>query len=393
MLIDVGGINNNNNNNIIGKIIFLITVDTLFSLSIIVLSTTKKVQFTSSADRLCLVSFYRIISFLRFKPPPPHKSNQIKSIMSRPELTGHASIFYNEKEARKYNSSSRMINVQREITLRAIELLLLPQDQTSLILDVGCGSGLSGQVLEQQGHVWVGCDVSRDMLQVAKERMDGTYQFAKDDDDSDDDSDDSNQQRRQQRPSTGGLMHHDMGTGLPFRPATFDACISISALQWLCYSNSASQNPKRRLVRFFSSLYSILKKSARAVLQFYPETAEQAVLISECATAVGFGGGIVVDYPNSAKAKKHYLVLSCDRTTRKQLPQGLTGDDEVQSHVQVSSKQQQQHQKGKKGKLIRKKKGMKTKEWIINKKESQRKKGKSVRPDSKYTARRRPTKF
>lgn len=321
--------------------------------------------------------------------------------MSRPELTGHASNFYNEKEARKYNSSSRMINVQREITLRAIELLLLPPDETSLVLDIGCGSGLSGQVLEEQGHVWVGCDVSRDMLQVAHERMKDTYKT--DDRGSEghaamNDSDDDEISESNQLPSTGDLMHHDMGTGLPFRPATFDACISISALQWLCYSNSSVQVPKRRLVRFFSSLYSILKKSARAVLQFYPETAEQAVLISECATAVGFGGGIVVDYPNSAKAKKHYLVLSCDRTSRKQLPKGITGDTQVANngakHVQISYSQgrQQEVRRGK-AKPIRKNKGVKTKEWILHKKESQRKKGKIVRADTKYTARRRRGRF
>ena len=68
--------------------------------------------------------------------------------MSRPELTGHASLFYNAKEARKYDSSSRMVGIQREITERAIELLKLPSSggRPSLILDVGCGSGLSGQV-------------------------------------------------------------------------------------------------------------------------------------------------------------------------------------------------------------------------------------------------------
>ena len=89
-----------------------------------------------------------------------------------------------------------------------------------------------------------------------------------------------------------------MGTGLPFRSASFDGMISISALQWLCYSNSRKQVPKRRLVRFFSALYGVLKRGARAVLQFYPETPEQAVLISECAAKVGFAGGVVVDYPN-----------------------------------------------------------------------------------------------
>ena len=98
-----------------------------------------------------------------------------------------------------------MINVQREITLRAIELLLLPPDQMSLILDIGCGSGLSGQVLEEQGHVWVGCDVSRDMLQVAHERIKDSFEKRgnegmKDDSDDEDEDDDI--------PSTGDVMHH-----------------------------------------------------------------------------------------------------------------------------------------------------------------------------------------
>ena len=72
--------------------------------------------------------------------------------MSRPELTGHASLFYNEKEARKYDSSSCMVGVQREITERAIELLPLDPASPSLVLDIGCGSGLSGNQ-HQQWHV------------------------------------------------------------------------------------------------------------------------------------------------------------------------------------------------------------------------------------------------
>jgi 18S rRNA (guanine1575-N7)-methyltransferase len=126
--------------------------------------------------------------------------------MSRPELTGHASLFYNAKEAKKYDSSSRMIGVQREITERAIELLRLPAAKPSFILDIGCGSGLSGQVLEETGHVWVGCDVSRDMLDVANERVARKREAAAmermndDDDDEEEDEDKS--------PSTGDLMHH-----------------------------------------------------------------------------------------------------------------------------------------------------------------------------------------
>ena len=130
--------------------------------------------------------------------------------MSRPELTGHASLFYNEKEARKYNSSSRMINVQREITLRAIELLALPSDSgMAYVLDVGCGSGLSGKVLEEEGHIWVGCDVSRDMLEVARERMEDSLEQEGETNDSmaDNDEEGEDDQEEETLPTTGDLLH------------------------------------------------------------------------------------------------------------------------------------------------------------------------------------------
>ncbi|KAL7528457.1 hypothetical protein ACHAXR_004696, partial [Thalassiosira sp. AJA248-18] len=264
-------------------------------------------------------------------------------------------------------------------------------------------------VLEEHGHVWVGCDVSRDMLNMANERIEEKREAANNDSDSDenDSEDDASMQqndgpKRKIEPSPGDLLHHDMGTGLPFRPATFDACISISALQWLCYSNSKDQLPKRRLMRFFSSLYKVLRRGARAVLQFYPETSEHAILISECAAKVGFAGGIVVDYPNSTKAKKHYLVLSFERAYKA--PQGLTGmegallnDERAATGVRVADRDPNKAsgKRNQNGKIAPRKKkgGGKTKEWILHKKETQRKKGKDTRTDTKYTGRKRPTRF
>ena len=117
-----------------------------------------------------------------------------------------------------------------------------------------------------------------------------------------------------------------MGQGLPFKPGTFDGIISISALQWLCYADSSDQDPRLRLNRFFSSLYSIMKKDARAILQFYPENQEQALLIAQCASKVGFAGGVVIDYPNSSKAKKYYLCLSFERSYR--VPTALSHEGE-----------------------------------------------------------------
>jgi 18S rRNA (guanine1575-N7)-methyltransferase len=221
---------------------------------------------------------------------------------SRPEGSQAPDQFYDEREASKYNASSRMVNIQAEISNRAIEMLNLPQDRPSYILDIGCGSGMSGEALEAAGHYWCGMDISKSMLDVANDK----------------DND------------MGDLIHQDMGLGLPFRPGSFDGIISVSAIQWLCYSDSNSQDPKLRLNRFFSSLYTILKRDAKAILQFYPESPEQAVLVMQCASKVGFAGGLVVDYPNSAKAKKYYLCLSFERTY--QVPAAL-GENSAASGV------------------------------------------------------------
>lgn len=50
------------------------------------------------------------------------------------------------------------------MTERCLELLLLPEDSSCLLLDIGCGSGLSGSVVEENGHMWIGLDISPDML-------------------------------------------------------------------------------------------------------------------------------------------------------------------------------------------------------------------------------------
>jgi predicted TPR repeat methyltransferase len=130
--------------------------------------------------------------------------------MSRPELTGHASLFYNAREARKYDSSSRMIGVQREITERAIELLRLPEDKPGFVLDIGCGSGLSGQVLEEKGHIWVGCDVSRDMLDMANERIARKREASTADDKM---NEEDEEEEEDESASSGDLMHHVSSSG------------------------------------------------------------------------------------------------------------------------------------------------------------------------------------
>ena len=44
------------------------------------------------------------------------------------------------------------------------------QMNPKMVLDIGCGSGLSGEQLTKHGHMWVGADISTSMLDVACER-------------------------------------------------------------------------------------------------------------------------------------------------------------------------------------------------------------------------------
>lgn len=285
----------------------------------------------------------------------------------RPEGSQAPDHFYDDDEAHKYDSSSRMRHIQAELSQRAIEMLSLPAGKPCYILDVGCGSGLSGAALEEAGHYWVGCDISRSMLNVASER-------------------DSTE-------ISGDLLSVDMGQGLPFRPGTFDGVVSISALQWLCYADTSEQDPRLRLNRFFSSLYSVMKRDARAVLQFYPENAEQAVIIAQSASRVGFAGGIVIDYPNSSKAKKYYLCLSFERTYQIPAALGTTGGEAtgVQSIARDTSSSKRDRKKG--GALHASRPSVKSRDWVLQKKERQRKQGKVIKSDSKFSGRKRSVGF
>lgn len=275
----------------------------------------------------------------------------------RPEHIAPPEIFYNEDEAKKYTNNTRIIDIQVQMCERAIELLALDPDDDSpqLILDIGCGSGLSGSVLEDQGHFWIGVDISNHMLDVALDRE-----------------------------VEGDLLLGDMGQGMPFKAGTFDGAVSISALQWLCNADKKSHVPPKRLYQFFSTLFASLTRNARAVFQFYPENADQIELVTSQAMKAGFYGGIVVDYPNSTKAKKYFLVLMTGGVAK--LPVAL-GTDDNSGQIGYSRKQAE-YARNARGKPLKK-----SREWVLAKKEKRRQQGVETRKDSRFTARKRSGRF
>lgn len=242
------------------------------------------------------------------------------------------------------------------MTNRALELLDLPGP--SLILDVGCGSGLSGNILssvppEEGGpHIWIGFDISASMLSVALEKE-----------------------------VEGDLFLADAGQGVPFRPGTFDAAISISAVQWLCNAESSEETAQGRLGRFFNGLYASLKRGGRAVCQFYPKNDEQKKMVSGAAIRAGFGAGLLEDDPGT-KSAKTYLVLTVGGGN---LEGDITGVVRGMEGVDVMDPRRRKERER------REVKGSKA--WILRKKDQMEKKGKVVKATSKYTGRKRKIAF
>jgi len=281
--------------------------------------------------------------------------------MSRPEDLLPPDLYYNDNESRKYTTSSRIRSIQSSMTHRALELLAL--SSPSLILDLGCGSGLSGEILtsitpnEGGPHLWIGMDISPSMLSTALHRD-----------------------------VEGDLFLADLGQGVPFRPGSFDAAISISAIQWLCNADETGVSAEGRLRRFFDGLYSSLKRGGRAVCQFYPKNEQQRSMISAAAIRAGFGAGILED-DGGTKNAKTYLVLtvgggglSGDITG---VVDGMDGVDVMDARRKARDSERKRGQEMKKG----------SKAWILKKKDQMEKKGKVVKASSKYTGRKRRPKF
>ncbi|KAF9646377.1 williams-Beuren syndrome critical region protein 22 [Thelephora ganbajun] len=283
--------------------------------------------------------------------------------MSRPELIAPPEIYYGDTESKKYTNNTRIQQIQADMTYRALELLNMPPGQPAFLLDIGSGSGLSGEILDDEGYIWAGVDIAPSMLEVALERE-----------------------------VEGDLFLQDIGQGFGFRPGSFDGAISISVLQWLLNAETShpTSSPPHRLTRFFTTLFSALRNPSRAVFQFYPSSDDQIQLITSIAQRAGFGGGIVVDYPNSNKAKKVFLVLMVGSGGRT--PQGLQG--EAQGVENGDKAKFEKRRERAKARSSIKKKNIKDRNWVLRKKELYRQRGKEDVPrDSKYTARKRKIRF
>ena len=131
--------------------------------------------------------------------------------MSRPEHNPKgATSFYNKKEALKYSTNNKMKQTQSILSKRAIQLLQIPAGVNGLILDIGCGSGFSHQKLLREGHLIVGTDINRTMLDESVRHTTNRLNRAKGGSDGISNSSDNNNIRNKKRKHQYDNNNHNM---------------------------------------------------------------------------------------------------------------------------------------------------------------------------------------
>ena len=114
-------------------------------------------------------------------------------------------------------------------------------------------------------------------------------------------------------------------------------------------------------------------------------------MITSAAMKAGFGGGMVVDFPNSTRAKKYFLVLTA----------GARPSPSASASTNVKSSSNAEVEIGERNNRIKRKHGnsstasisTKNRDWVLKKKELRRKRGfADVPKDTKFTARKRSKK-
>ncbi|MFA5303884.1 MAG: class I SAM-dependent methyltransferase [Candidatus Nanoarchaeia archaeon] len=145
-------------------------------------------------------------------------------------LGQEAKNYYSKENAKLYELSGAYRRIQESMTSDALSISEFHPD--SLILDLGCGTGFSLNVLKKSGFNAIGIDVSFEMIKYAKAKM-----FK--------------------------VILGNMNS-LPFKNESFDNLISISVIQWA----DIKEYPK-----ILDEIKRVIRKGA--VIQFYPKEKEE----------------------------------------------------------------------------------------------------------------------
>lgn len=196
-------------------------------------------------------------------------------------------------KADEYDNLKWMERNQKRTTLTTINYLFddklgktnynLEEDLPLTILDLGCGTGFSSEILVENGFRVIGVDILNDMLSKANEK------------------------RKMLNINNLKLILADINY-LPIRNHSIHFITSISAYNFITHDTHGLRNKKMIVNNTAKYLNKILKTDGRIVIEFYPENDEELRLFNSSFTENGFEGFMVKNIPNQ-KSGQIFLLL------------------------------------------------------------------------------------
>jgi len=184
------------------------------------------------------------------------------------ELCAGPEEYYTQQEIERYAKSNAMRKAQERIAARIVTLMQI--EPPLKVLDVGCGAGYSAEYMQSIGFNVTALDILEKMVKIAKEKGLNAIQ------------------------GDARALHRY------FAKETFDAIVSVSALQWI-------STARKDVKAFCSGAYYVLKHRGVIGIQFYPKS-ESELLDFAGILSRKFSIRVIVDNPENPKKRTSYVI-------------------------------------------------------------------------------------
>ncbi|MFX0195135.1 MAG: class I SAM-dependent methyltransferase [Candidatus Hodarchaeota archaeon] len=182
---------------------------------------------------------------------------------------------YMGEKAQVYERRRGLKRIKIATTTRALELLDL--EKKAFILDIGCGTGWSTEIIKNEGHIVIGLDLSKNMIKLAQKKGFET-------------------------------IIADMRY-IGIKSNYLDGSISISALNFVAEKSKTKKEVRNNYSKVASEIFRILKPGGRAIFEYYPQSDIELKISTQAFSSAGFQGGLVIDGVGTRKEQK-FLVLA-----------------------------------------------------------------------------------
>ena len=202
---------------------------------------------------------------------------------------------YIDTKADEYESSKWMERNQKRSTLLSIQYLfdnklndkeetIVQKNDSILILDLGCGTGFSSEILIQHGFRVIGVDILIDMISRVREKK-RIYENYKDIE----------------------LILADINF-LPIKANIINHIISISSYNFITYGTSNYGEKVKLLNDTAKYIKQILKQQGRVIIEFFPKDDKELNIFNKSFINNGFEGFMIKNNPKQ-KSGQTFLLL------------------------------------------------------------------------------------